>query len=258
MKSIYLLVCVSMLSVGCYEQMEGNWCHPLDSNPSPECYTIDSDGDGKMDAEDPCPWDKNLEHECGQGCSACGGATEYCVDWQCVDDCTGRECGQSPNEGFDCGSCSGATEYCVDGKCEELTWQDPPSSDKMTWQQAYDYCNNLTQDSHSDWRLPTISELRSFIRGCSATEEGGSCGVTDTCLSDSCWDDSCGGCTYGDGPANGCYWPQGLNGLCAWIWSSSSYAGDSSLAWVVDFRGGDVGRHDKDGDSNVRCVRRGP
>ncbi len=256
MKSIYLLVCVSMLSVGCYEQMEGNWCHPLDSNPSPECYTIDSDGDGIMDAEDPCPWDKNLEHECGQGCSACGGATEYCVDWQCVDDCTGRECGQSPNEGFDCGSCSGATEYCVDGKCEELIWQDPPASNMMHWQQALDYCNNLTQNGHSDWRLPTISELRSLISGCKATETGGSCTITDTCLSDSsCRDDSCSGCADGGGAANGCYWPQGMQGTCSRYWSSSGCTDHISNAWHVNFNLGLVNSYSKDNQYYVRCVR---
>ena len=138
------------------------------------------------------------------------------------------------------------------------TWQEQPANNTMRWQQATDYCNDLTLDGHDDWRLPTISELRTLIRGCSATETGGSCGVTDTCLSyPSCQDDSCGGCTTGGGPADGCYWPQGMQGSCGWFWSSSD-AGDSSPAWGVNFSVGLVGSVDKGNSHDVRCVRRGP
>lgn len=39
--------------------------------------------------------------------------------------------------------------------------------------------------------------------------------------------------------------------------SSSSYAGDSSNAWNVNFNNGNVNNDDKDNNNNVRCVRRG-
>jgi len=433
MKSMFVIsMCLSMLTVGCYEEMDGGtWCHPLYSNPRPECYEIDSDGDGKVDAEDPCPFDK--VRECGVGCSECKGATDWCTaagqcvddcagrecgqspngsydcgtcsgatDWctaagQCVDDCAGRVCGQSPNAGYDCGTCSGATDwcnssgqceddcagrecgsspnvghdcgtcygatdwctaagqceddcagrecgsspnaghdcgtcsgatdwctaagqceddcagrecgsspnaghdcgtcsgateacevgqcvdecavtecgpspnggfdcgtcsgatgYCVSGQC--FTWQNPPA-DLMTWQDAMNYCNGLTQDGHSDWRLPTISELRSLIRGCPATETGGSCGVTDGCLSYSgCRNSDCDGCSSGGGPAGGCYWPDGMEGSCSlyWssYWSSSEREDYYDYAWDVNFVSGNVSSSDKvAGDDFVRCVR---
>lgn len=147
-----------------------------------------------------------------------------------------------------------------------LTWQNPPSENYMEWQEAMDYCANLTQDSHSDWRLPTISELRSLIRGCSGTESGGSCGVTDSCLSySSCYDDACEGCDYQKGPADGCYWPNEMDGACYWYWSSSTPGGNVGSACHVYFGYGAVGFGGvgpggvddvgKGYPSYVRCVR---
>ncbi len=53
-------------------------------------------------------------------CGTCPGAFDYCtVGGQCVDDCAGRECGTSPNEGFDCGTCS-VGYFCCSGSCEEI------------------------------------------------------------------------------------------------------------------------------------------
>jgi len=57
---------------------------------------------------------------CGGSCGACPSATEFCnQSGQCIDDCNAKECGASPNEGFDCGACS-ARKLCIRGRCEEL------------------------------------------------------------------------------------------------------------------------------------------
>jgi len=139
----------------------------------------------------------------------------------------------------------------------DLTWQNPPSDECMTWGEALEYCEKLSFDGHGDWRLPTISELRSLIRGCDATETGGSCGVTDNCLYSYCQDSSCYECSFGEGPAGGCYWPSQLNGDCDWYyWSSSAVADYGSLAWCVHFGFGYVS-NDVKGSYNfgVRCVR---
>ena len=124
--------------------------------------------------------------------------------------CAGLECGLSPNVEFNCGTCTEATEYCVSGQCVVLEWQNPPADGTMTWQEANDYCASLSLDGQGDWHLPTISELRALIRGCTATETGGICGVTDDCLSyEDCGDSTCNGCEPYQGPAAGCYWPAG-------------------------------------------------
>ena len=170
------------------------------------------------------------------------------------EECVGRECGKSPTFELDCGTCAGEGEVCISGQCVVLTWQNPYTADPMKWQEAIDYCNNLTLNDHSDWHLPTISELRSLIRRCPDTELGGSCDVTDACLSADCWDSQCAGCPGGQG----CYWPDEMQGYCVWHYSSSSHAGDSANAWCVAFYHGDVDNLRKDNNTEVRCVRRGP
>ncbi len=43
-----------------------------------------------------------------------------------------------------------------------LTWISIPDSGKMTWEQAVEYCENLTFAGYDDWRLPTAEELFSI------------------------------------------------------------------------------------------------
>ena len=152
------------------------------------------------------------------------------------DDATGEEVWTDPDTG--------------------LTWQVTTSSYTMNWEDANSYCDNLTL-AGGGWHLPTISELRTLIRGCSGTVSSGSCGVTDSCLAlDTCYDDSCGGCSEGGGPNNGCYGPPEPLTACAWLWSSSAVEDYPTEAWLIYFSYGEVATFPEGADEEAAlCVR---
>jgi hypothetical protein len=140
-----------------------------------------------------------------------------------------------------------------------LKWQngEDVGLEEFTWQQAIDHCQTLDWGGYTDWRLPTISELRSLIRGCTPTVTGGQCGVTDSCLNhNNCWNDLCNGCEDYAGPGtNGLYWPNELTGQCCFYWSASLVEPDNTGAWDVHFDGGLIGTDGVGFHIAARCVR---
>ena len=147
------------------------------------------------------------------------------------------------------GECNKSTGLC-EVTCVQAagkTWTEARSSE--TWQEAKNYCSNLTACGHSDWRLPTISELRSLIQNCPKTQTGGECGVTDSCLSDSCYTfTACSGCDHDSSVK---YSKLGDN---KWLWSSSPRDDDGT--WNVYFYLASVGSYMEELDGHdVRCVR---
>jgi hypothetical protein len=110
------------------------------------------------------------------------------------------------------------------------------------------------------WRLPTIDELRTLVRGCSATEPDGACPVTTSCLDASCYVDACYGCKENGGPGSEGSWRVSeLHGDYMTSWTSSELPDVPDRAWTVGFGGGHVLPYPKlRGDLNVRCVRGSP
>jgi hypothetical protein len=140
-----------------------------------------------------------------------------------------------------------------------LAWENIPASGDISWSAAQSYCEDLVIYGHDDWRMPTISELRSLIRGCPDTETGGECGVTDSCATESCNNSACqtANCPATNGPAEpfGCYWTPGLGGDCrvGIFWSLNTTVNGN--AWSVIYSNGIV-RLPPDGSTGfVRCVR---
>ncbi len=146
-----------------------------------------------------------------------------------------------------------------------LMWQNNPSPPLHYWADAKNYCAGLKWGGYTGWRLPDIDELRSLIRGCAATESGGSCGVKYSCLDyNSCFDQSCSdgsSCPIWSGPGpGGAYWPSEISDTVSNVayWSSSARADNANFAWDVTFSGGNVYYANIDHDPDiVRCVRDG-
>jgi len=92
---------------------------------------------------------------------------------------------------------------------------------------AVKYCDDIKG------RLPTISEFRTLIQNCPATETGGECKVTDECLSYSdCWTDQCNGCAnFGE---------YSVFGHTDNFWSSSERSDETVSVWVIDFQYGSI------------------
>lgn len=56
--------------------------------------------------------------------------------------------------------------YTITDTARKLEWQNSYAEGTIKqaiWQEALDYCENLTLDNKSDWRLPNINELRSIV-----------------------------------------------------------------------------------------------
>ena len=222
-----------------------------------ECCTATNNCEGMVCGDDGCG-------------GTCGECTEHanslCDNGSCACaiDCDDKECGDD-GCGGSCGLC-GVCEECQDGQLvmvcwtdptSGLTWQNPTAAVKTNWTSAKQYCADLDLDD-GGWHLPTVGELRTLIRDCPATEDGGSCGVEDGCLASSCWDSSCDGCSSGNGPADGCYWPDEMQGICSWYWSSSTVADVADVACYLYFNDGSVHSSGFYSGGHVHCVRDAP
>ena len=86
-----------------------------------------------------------------------------------------------------------------------------------TWQEALDYVACLNTNnylSHSDWRLPNVNELESLVHS-EYTKEA-TCG--GPCATNAAWLNS-----------------QGFSNVQPeYYWSSTTYAGNTNYAWMVD------------------------
>lgn len=135
---------------------------------------------------------------------------------------------------------------------EGLQWSEK-SPKTMNWNDAINYCKNLNEDGHNDWRLPTISELKTTIKNC---RSGSSlCRMSDSCLSSGCYSYNCY-CTKTSN--NGGYYSKLGDDENVTLWSSSVLSDDSNFAAVVDFSKADVlGSYmaSASPDDYVRCVR---
>ncbi|MFA5924666.1 MAG: DUF1566 domain-containing protein [Methylococcaceae bacterium] len=106
-----------------------------------------------------------------------------------------------------------------------LVWQQQDDGQYRPWVTAISYCEGLTLAGQSDWRLPNIKELDS---------------ITDDSRVDPAID------------------PIFTAAKSTSYWSSTTYPGNSNVAWYVTFDGGGGSPNGVKGNYYyVRCVRGG-
>ncbi|MBR4489795.1 DUF1566 domain-containing protein, partial [bacterium] len=183
-----------------------------------------------------------------------------------------------------------------------LIWENPMGNKGTgglgpTHAQSQTYCENLVLAGADDWRLPTIDELRTLVRGISTIEPGGKCPTSESCTKqETCNDDkdntqgfgnSCLGCealnTEKYDPAdsyldlendcqlsstqlanNECYIVKAMHGdPCDGTWSDTPNTGTAASMmkafWYLNYKSGII-HSDADvlsGANWVRCVREG-
>jgi len=195
---------------------------------------------------------------------SCPDGFECCSDGYCAESCEGVV-GSCVDPGDPCCTAAGARYAgCWPDATSGLSWEDPPSDQYFTYDDAVTRCPGLELGGHSDWRLPNVTELRTLIRGCASTESGGACPAAHPgCLESTvtgCNPDACLGCNYApdQGPGrDGCYWDVALSGACEYShWSSSiETIFPTEYAWVVFFDMALVSVMERITELNVRCVR---
>lgn len=140
-----------------------------------------------------------------------------------------------PNPRFTVGT--GAESDCVTDNLTGLMWVKNPGPD-VPWQEALNFAAVLDRCGYSDWRLPNVNELESLIHA-EYTREA-SCG--GTCATNAAWLNT-------QGFSN--------NVQAAFYWTSTTFAGTTADAWVVDMNDGGIFRNGKPNACYVWPVRRG-
>ena len=107
----------------------------------------------------------------------------------------------------------------------KLMWQQETNRQNMDWSVARSYCEKLPLAGYTDWRLPTLKELKTLV-------------------------------DLNQNPPriNHTYFP---NTVSSFYWSSNTYAGGTNSAWGVNFGSGDDGMPSKGSRLYVRAVRGG-
>ncbi len=182
-----------------------------------------------------------IEHSSG-GCTA-SAWNQYSCNCDPMYNWNGSECEYLP----ECSTTSATP--CIDS-ASGLIWSSK-APEAMTWSYAVSYCENLSEGGLNIWRLPSIDELRHLVYDCPSTVAGGTCGVTNSCLSYYCLsDDSC----FCNGANSSKLGDRDLP-----LWSSSTVSNATNFAWGIYFRQAQINYYEKEDYEDyfwldARCV----
>ena len=124
-----------------------------------------------------------------------------------------------------------------------------PAEHFMKWKRADQYCEDLEDFGYTDWRLPSIDELRTLEMICDKVKSGGQCSASEksNCLTAACLEN----CKCSD-LSDEAYLQQ-----YDFVWSSSVRSDNDNL--VLGWNSGFIGSFLFDDSANVQgqvwCVR---
>ncbi len=166
----------------------------------------------------------------------------------------------------------------IKGDRTGLMWHHYDENDWMTkftkvkGTEIQKYCEELGWAGYTDWRVPTLEELRMAVKGYGDLESGGRCAVEEGCLQFTCKDKGTDGDTdypcgnresslnnKGPGP-KGCYWDAAFGDLCGTYWTNTPVEGMAEYNWVISFNEPTLLFMHQDHAANIafiRCVRAG-
>jgi hypothetical protein len=166
----------------------------------------------------------------------------------------------------------------VKGSENGLMWyMDEPDNpntklNQLTYENAQIKCAELDWAGFTDWRLPTIDELRTLVIGFEDVETGGRCRISSSCLTLACLsygqksssDYPCSNykveeLMQGPGP-DGCYFDDVWRTYCGKYWSSSKVVGVvDEMVFQLDFADPAIAAVMAGGNTYMafsRCVRK--
>jgi uncharacterized protein (TIGR02145 family) len=186
------------------------------------------------------------------------------------------ECLDSGGDLIDCKTVKWSDDtYNACHTIDDNTWS-PLSSGTMNWEEAADYCENLSVCGHDDWRLPNIDELRKLVKNCRKIAPEGECRISENdLLSDmeakeaGAWEGTCEGeweaeCGEGSCVCSGSQYPEvpgyfsEVDDSNIELWSSSSVTDIENSVWTLRFslsNSVDIVPENTHGAFSVRCVR---
>lgn len=204
------------------------------------CSNYDNDNCLEFRVQD-CSVDEYCDNGvCVETSSSCNDECTYDLR-ECVED-NWRECGNYDDDACTEWSEVAVCDYqCDNGSCVEAprfedlqngavydnetgrTWQKTPPAERMNWQEAVDYCANLSLGGSSDWILPYYFDISN--------------GRNINCS----------------------YLPSFPDNTCGTFWTSQdcnlSYTTNYRIEFFVEIHGGPTICYDPEDELNVRCVR---
>lgn len=256
----FLFKCSNSARYICYD---GSW-HFIEDCPYgcdyslPICNT-NSEGNSSSDSQD-----SGSSESSGSSSSSNGGSSSECSDgdYKCNNHGNYEYSYKCSNGNWESmydkicfAGCNSSTGRC--NSCEHSVhpsmWSTPVSD--LSWYDAVSWCENLEEKGYSDWRLPTISELRTLIQNCPASEVGGECEVSDICLAGTIdlWCDGCDAgaqyyCKYGK---HNYFYSSSRANSDRQYWTVNCNSGSIVPHFITDNNGNELGSS----DDAVICVR---